>query len=472
MGSGCGLDVVSPDGRFVVFSSLADNLVPNDQNGARDVFLRDRQTSQTVLVSVSSTGIQSNDDSFDGGISADGNLVGFRSDATNLVPGVSHQIYVHDRLTAQTTLVSKASDGTPGNALSSTSSISSDGRFVVFMSYSDNLVPGDTNNYEDIFVHELATGSTERVSVSHLGNQGFGPSTDPSISADGRYVAFWSDAINLVLGDGNGAPDIFVRDRVALTTVRASVNSLGEEANQGGWWPSISPDGHYVSFASTSTNLVLTSLNGGWDCYVHDLLLGETRIVSVDGGGNPSNGTSTRSSIALQGRVVAFNSSSNDLVPGPSFSYPHNYVHTVEGCPFVEGYCHSSGTSLSFCQMELLFAHAALASSPADFKLWSAAPGGNLGMCIVGANGPANLPFGTLGGAVCVQPPFWRLPPQAGGGSPVFCNGVYTYTLADIAAATPLVVAGTELCAQMWSRDPANPDGFALSDALRFAVCP
>ncbi len=421
---------------------------------------------------MNSAGTQGDGNSLDCGVSADGSAVAFRSDSTNLYLGVSTGIFVHDRTTGLTTLASKASDGTPGNSLSTTCSISSDGRYVVFTSYSDNLVPGDTNNYEDIFVHELVTGLTERVSVSFLGSQGWGPSIDPSISADGRYVAFWSDSVTLVPGDGNGAPDIFVRDRVALTTVRASVNSLGEEANQGGWWPSISPDGHYVSFGSTSTNLVLTSLNGGWDCYVHDLLLGETRIVSVDGGGKPSNGTSTRSSIALQGRVVAFNSSSNDLVPGPSFPYPHNYVHTLEGCPFVTIYCNPSATSLSFCQMELQFAHAALASSPADFKLWSVAPGGNVGICIVGANGPASVPFGTLGGALCVQPPFWRLPPKPGGGSPAFCNGVYTYTLADIAASTPLVVAGSELCAQMWSRDPANPDGFALSDGARFTVCP
>ncbi len=462
---------LSSDGRYIAFTSMASNLVSGDTNGVSDVFLRDRQTRETFRVSVGSNGVQANAQSVLGFVSFDGRLVSFRCDADNIVPGVPHGIFVHDRLTLQTSLVSKASNGTPGNSGSTNCSISSDGRFVVFMSASTNLVPGDTNNYPDVFVHELSTGITERVSVSSTGTQGNHQSDAPAISADGRYVVFWRDASNLVTNDLNGNPDIFVRDRLTGTTVLASINSLGQQANGGGWFPSISPEGRQVAFASTSTNLIPGV--GGWQCYVHDFDTAETRIVSVDSGGNPGTGLSVRPAIATLGRAVAFNCLGGALVPGPNAqNYPHNYVHTTEGCPFPTVYCQPSQTSLPTCQMKLSFVHSPQASSPGDFTLKASAPGGNLGICIAGANGPASIPFGTLGGSVCVQPPFWRLPPKSGGGSPAFCTGLYQYSLADIAASTPLVVPGVELCTQFWSRDPANVDGFVLSDAVRFHVCP
>jgi len=151
---------------------------------------------------------------------------------------------------------------------------------------------------------------------------------------------------------------------------------------------------------------------------------------------------------------------------------PQIYVHYQDGCPFPEIYCQPSQTSIPSCLMQIGAAHAPLASSPGDFTISSLAPGGNLGIGIVGDVGPASIAFGTLGGAICVLPPIWRLPPQSGGGVSSSCNGLYSFTLTDIVNATPLVVPGVELFAQIWSRDPANPDGFALSDAVRFTVCP
>jgi len=467
---------LSADGRFIAFYSFATNLVSGDTNGVEDVFLRDRQTSQTYRVSVSSGGNQANDRSFFGSVSADGQLVAFRSDADNLVPGDTNgagDVFVHDRMTSQTTRVSVASNGSQSNSLSTNCLISSDGSAIAFMSYSTDLVPGDTNNISDIFVHDLLTGQTERVSVDSSGGQANGNSSnDPSISADGRFISFRSDATNLVSIGIAAFINVYVHDRQTGQTRLVSVNSLGQPANQPSMLSSMSPEGGHVTFESTATNLLLNTPNGGWDCYVHDLQTGETTLVSVDSGGNPGNQISIRPSTATDARVVAFRSSASNVFPGPSDPFPHIYVHSQEGCPFPTTYCQPSRTSVPGCQMDMFFAHAPVASSPDDFVLSTTAPGGNIAICIVGDNGTATLPLGTLGGAICIQPPFFRLSPQVGAGSPLSCSGTYTYSLADIAAATPLVIPGVELFAQMWSRDPANPDGFALSDAVRFTVCP
>jgi Tol biopolymer transport system component len=197
--------------------------VPGDTNGAnRDIFVRDRQSGQTELVSVSSAGVQGNYGSSNPTISADGRFVAFESSASNLVPGDTNgangDIFVHDRETGQTERVSVSSAGAQGNYGSVDPTISADGRFVAFRSEANNLVPGDTNDRPDVFVRDRQTGETERVSVSSAGTQGNGHSVHPTISADGRFVAFESSASNLVPGDTNGANgDIFV----ALNVLRS-----------------------------------------------------------------------------------------------------------------------------------------------------------------------------------------------------------------------------------------------------------
>jgi Tol biopolymer transport system component len=225
------------------------------------------------LVSVASDSTQGNDNSWDPSISADGRYVAFFSHASNLVPGDTNNtldVFVHDRLTGQTTRVSVASDGTEGNGDSFVGSISADGRYVAFASWASNLVPGDTNGRSDIFVHDRVTGQTTRVSVASDGTEGNGDSWGcPSISADGRYVAFASWASNLVPGDTNGRSDIFVHDRVTGQTTRVSVASDGTEGNGDSWWrPSISADGRYVAFPSYASNLVPGDTNGWADIFV------------------------------------------------------------------------------------------------------------------------------------------------------------------------------------------------------------
>lgn len=211
---------ISSDGRYVAFESSATNLVAGDTNGSMDVFVHDRQTGITTRVSVSSDGEQANTGcSLNANISADGRYITFESDATNLVEGDANgtrDVFVHDRHTGQTTIISVASDGTQGNASSFHSFISADARYVVFQSGADNLVEGDTNGHVDVFMHALHTRIITRVSVASDGTQGNDSAMSgnhPTISSDGRYVAFSSHASNLVSGDTNGEKDIFVRDR-------------------------------------------------------------------------------------------------------------------------------------------------------------------------------------------------------------------------------------------------------------------
>lgn len=263
---------ISGDGRYVAFESLAA-LVPQDSNNDYDVYLRDRQSKTTVLISAGITDAAANGPSGDPAISDDGKIVVFNSRATNLAPGNDGkywQIFVRNLNTGTTIRISDAPGGGQGNGDSEDPAISGDGRFVAFTSEASNLVTGDTNGKEDVFVHDLQTGTTTRVSVGTGGGQGDGDSSDPAISADGRYVAFKSQATNLVPGDNNGVVDIFIRDRQTGTTTRVSVDSSGAQTNERSSNPAISADGRFVAFDSHASNLVANDTNAQEDVFVRD----------------------------------------------------------------------------------------------------------------------------------------------------------------------------------------------------------
>jgi Ca2+-binding RTX toxin-like protein len=315
---------ISADGRFVAFSSAATNLVPGDTNRDYDIFVRDTLTNTTTRVSVDSAGNQGNGGSYSASISPDGRFVAFDSNAANLVPGGtnrSRDIYVRDTLTNTTTRESLDSAGNQANSPSYSASISADGRFVAFGSSASNLVPGDTNNTFDIFVRDRLTNTTTRVSVDSAGNQANSRSVGSSISADGRFVAFHSDASNIVSGDTNGKRDIFVRDRLTNTTTRVSFDSAGNQANSESYYPSISADGRFVAFLSNASNLVPGDTNNRDDIFVRDRLTNTTTRVSVDSAGNQGNRSSFGASISADGRFVAFESLASNLVEDTNDSY-------------------------------------------------------------------------------------------------------------------------------------------------------
>ncbi len=319
---------ISANGRYVVFNSDATNLVPGDTNHRGDVFVHDRATGRTTRISVSSSGHQATcTDPFGcsgaAGISADGRYVGFVSSAANLVAGDTNgasDIFVRDRWTRRTALVSVSSDGRQANATSGSAAISADSRYVAFVSAASNLVPGDSNGVADVFVRDLKTGRTSRLSVTSRGGQANSWSDSPAIGAHGRYVAFTSSASNLVAGDTNNLPDVFVHDRATGQTRRVSVGSHGTQAegarySNGSNAPSISADGRYVAFHSDATNLVAGDTNGVFDIFVRDRRTGSTTRISVSSGGAQANAeTLGPPTISADGRYVAFGSLASNLV--------------------------------------------------------------------------------------------------------------------------------------------------------------
>lgn len=312
---------ISADGRYVVFQSEASTLVPGDDNTAYDVFVRDRQTGQTERVSVPNSVPQAYGSSGSPSMSPDGRYVVFDSIAPNLVANDTNgrnDVFLRDRMTGTTTRISLTGSGVQGNADSQHPAVSADGRFVAFRSTASNLVPGDTNAVDDVFVRDLQKNTTERVSVSSAGVPGDDNSHQPSISSDGRHVAFHSKATNLLAdgADRNGRGDVFVRDRQTGTTERVSVGAGGTEANLVSSGASISADGRYVTFTSLAATLVPYDTNSAYDVFVRDRLLGTTVRVSVNDAGIQGDDDSSSAEVSADGRFVVFHSLAANLVPG------------------------------------------------------------------------------------------------------------------------------------------------------------
>jgi Tol biopolymer transport system component len=315
---------ISGDGRYVAFPSQATNLVPGDTNGLTDIFVRDRQSATTERVSVASDGTQAT--GFSGirvAISEAGRFVAFDAMASNLVDADTNfiDVFVRDRQSATTELISVSTGGEQANGNAQSADLSADGRFVVFESGASNLVAGDANGQYDIFVHDRQAGTTERVSVALGGGDPDGDSFSSAISADGRFVAFYSEATNLVAGDTNLSRDVFVHDRQTGVTERVSVGPGGTEADLdsvsgGGPGIDISADGRYVVFASAATNLVAGDTNNTRDVFLHDRDTGETRRISVSEGGAEGDAFSEEPVISDNGQVIAFDSDATNLVDG------------------------------------------------------------------------------------------------------------------------------------------------------------
>jgi Tol biopolymer transport system component len=465
---------ISGNGLHVAFTSHAYDLVHGDTNNFPDVFVRDREYGVMTRASVSSTGEQGNSWSQFPAISGDGSQVAFESYSSNLVSGDTNSafdIFVRDLTQSLTTRVSLASNGAQANGGSYHCTISADGRHVAFASDAANLVPGDTNGTQDVFVHERGSGMTARVSVDSSGAQASGRSTHPVLSADGRFVAFVSEAPDLVTGDTNGVADIFVHDRQSGQTRRVSVGPAGGQANAPSGAPAISADGSRVAFQSDASNLLLGDTNGTTDTFLHDLATGRTERLSVDSDGVQGNAQSGMPSISADGRLACFQSAAGNLVKGDSNGVPDVFVRDRE-CG-VSIYC-TAKLSSALCIPAIGFSGTPSASAGQGFLIEATdfAPL-QPGIFAYGKLGPAAVPF--QGGFVCAQVPLVRIP-VANTGALGPCEGSFSLDFNAYVAsgADPALVAGKTVWGQWWARDPGlpPPSNASLSDAIRVTLCP
>lgn len=282
---------ISSDGRYIAFSSYATDLVANDTNDESDIFVFDVMTDTMQRVSINTFGAEADDGSFTPSIAAGGRHVVFRSFATNLVSQTGLQDrndYLHDLDTGETELLSVDSDGIPANGTPlSAPSVSADGRYVAFESSADNLVADDTNNEVDVFVRDRTLGVTRRVSVSTADEQADGGSHSPWLSDDGRVVVFTSDADNLTPDPATSSQQQYAHEITTGVTERVSVNNNGDAGDSGhSYLPVTNDDGQFVVWSTESTNLTatgnLTDSNGVRDLYLHDRDADLTRRISTD----------------------------------------------------------------------------------------------------------------------------------------------------------------------------------------------
>lgn len=318
--------VLTRTGGTVVFTSAASNLVTDDTNGKADIFLR-HGTQPMERMSVASDRTQANGDSGQPDVSGDGRYVVFASAASNLVPHDTNNqidVFLRDRATGETRLVSHAYSGGSADGRSSTPAIAQSGRYVTYESTASDIVHDDDNGIADVFLYDVRTGHTERVSVSSRGRgqnaSVEAPFTQVSdVSDDGRFVVFDSDATNLVPADTNRDTDVFVRDTKKGRTERVSLNASRVQGNNDSFSPRITPNGRWVAFESFADNLVPAGDGPGEDIFVYDRSRGAPIIASVTADGKPRGKEAVpqllqRPSLSRNAEAVAFGSTAPNLV--------------------------------------------------------------------------------------------------------------------------------------------------------------
>ena len=527
---------ISDGGRYVAFSSFAANLVPGDTNGRHDVFLHDRVLGTTERVSTTSTGAQipqtsgfpslapegrhisfqivvglplANDllylkDVQTGALervdldhlgnpvfeacryphaSSLGSAIAFESRSALIVPGdnnASADVFVRDRGLGTTTRVSIRTGGAEGDSDSFGRGISADGRFVLMDSNATNLVPDDLNGTADTFLHDRADSSTELISVSSAGVQGDGRSVTGGLSDDGRFVAFASDATNLVTGDTNGLRDIFLRDRVSGTTVRVNVGPGGIQANDASSQPQISRDGRVVSFSSFASNLVVGDDNGEWDVFLYETDTGLTTRASLTASKGEANGPCTGGQPSGDGRFITFGSTATNLVEGDTNDDWDVFVRDRQLPPAPVTYCTAKLNSLG-CLPTIAGIGEPSASSGSGFLVTGSNVRNNkAGLLLYSVMGRAANPF--QGGFLCLAPQVKRTPVVFAGGTPPpvqDCSGVFAIDMNAFAVGalggSPVALLtqpGTVVRSQWWGRDQgfAAPANTTLSDGLEYQV--
>jgi Tol biopolymer transport system component len=320
-GAAAGLQSPSVNGRYVAFVSLADDIVPGDTNRGEDLFVRDLKIGKTQRVSVSSTGAQANNslmNIMNHAVTGTGRYVAFGSTARNLVKGDTNGTYdcfVRDLTKKTTVRASLGVGGVQGNDTAGSCLVTDDGNSAVFTSFANNLVPGDTNDMPDVFVRNLVTGAVHRITVTPTGQQAARGGILMDMTPDGRLIVIESISGDLVPGDTNDEVDQFVYDRRTGRMTQVDVASDGTRPALSGEEGSISADGSRVAF-ETRASLDPADTNQLYDIYVHDLASSHTALASLGRNGVVGDGNSQRATLSGDGSVVAFDSAADNLFPG------------------------------------------------------------------------------------------------------------------------------------------------------------
>jgi hypothetical protein len=435
------LPSISTDGRYVAFTSLATNLVPSDTNNARDVFVKDLSTQAVVQANVSDTGVQAASGSYQCAISGNGRHVTFSSAASNLVPGDTGRwdVFVKNLDTGAIVRASLTSSGSEANGHSAQAfdycpTISADGRYVAFMSSATNLVAGDTNGLPDLFVKDLTTGAIVRPVPVPTGTSEFRNVQFPRISADGRHVVFQTTT-SLLPSDTYLSFDIYEYNLDTATLSQVSVTSGGTPANSQSNYPSISADGRYVAFQTKATNLVTPDTNAATDVVVKDLTTGALVRATTTGAGVQGTGTPTDYCwpvISANGQFVAFASNANNLVPGDT-----NFQRDLFVKDLVTG--------------AIDRANVAFDGSQPSFT-------------VIGENVPIGLDLSGDGATITFQDPAILVPGDTNGATDIFVTSVDYTPLETVAAPSGLTAAplsSTSLRLE-WTDNSNNETAFRL----------
>jgi Tol biopolymer transport system component len=523
---------LTADARFLLMGVRSFNLVPGDTNNDWDLYLRDRQNGAIERVSVANDGAQANEETRQGDVSADGRFVAFASIASNLIVGDSNgmsDVFLRDRQLGTTTLVSRTPLGAVGNHPSQLPAISADGRWIAFLSIATDLVAGDINASEDVFVYDAQTSAMELVCVSSAGAQANSLSFSADISGDGRFVVFATQATNL--GGVGGFPNrnVYLRDRLLATTVRLSEAPGGVAADSLSERPAISEDGAFAAFESAASNLVVPDDNGARDVFVVELATGAISLASVTSNGTGANSHSLLAALSADGRYVAFVSWANNLAPGDTTPntdvylrdrqsstttlvsidsagvqgwFPSNGDLGIGAGPAVafattnalaigdsnqrldafvrdlsvsvapiEVYCTAKTNSLG-CTPVIIPIGTPRASGFDSFFLTAVAQIGNKPGLLIWSRSQASIPFG--GGFLCLRSPIVRTPVQNSGGSGSACNGTFSFHMTQAYMVQQGIQAGDTLNGQYWARDQgfAPPNNISLTNAATWIVAP
>ena len=526
---------ISEDGRYVAFAS-GSALLPEDTNTINDVYVLDRWTGTLVCASTTVAGIYGDHDSGAPRISADGRWVVFHTEADNLLPldnNGGRDVYRKDLWTGALVRVSNIPlSPVAANSDSQYPTVSDDGRYVAFESFADDHIASDTNGQLDVFVRDMDTGVTQRVSEGILG-EGNGGSGEAMISGDGTRVVFTSEADNLVLFDLNGVSDVFLAP-LGMPLRLVSQSLAGQPGNGPSGRPSISSDGTVVAFESSADDLLASDINGtkdifvfypdtftmelasltSWqaqassardarvsrdglsvafeagvdfapfsspffDIYLRDLVQDKTWTLSRPSGTVGSSNQQSRTvAVAQGGAVVAFASQASNLAPGDTNGKWDIFVRTTHPDPLA--YCTSSTTAQG-CEPSLSTDGFPSVSSGEFFTIiGSDMPNQRSGLLFYGFNGATATPF--AGATMCVAGTKKRTPLTNTSGTPPGtsdCTGYLAFDMNGFAAGLgggnprpELSLVGQQVNVQFWGRDPLGPGGSFLSSAVQYVVGP